>query len=94
MEIVSQMAKILELTFVSEPEAEGNVCVANNEEVRDDFRLNFTPTDIADYIYAVLNSPYQDKNKSPTDMSNLKIPYPSPETFWELVRQGRELKLR
>ncbi len=62
MEIVDAMAKQLGLTFVPEKEADGNVCLANSSEVRNEFKETFAPIDLLDYIYAVLHSPTYEKN--------------------------------
>lgn len=48
------MAKGLDLVFVPEREAEGEVCFAGSAEVRPEYRQSFAPIDILDYIYAVL----------------------------------------
>jgi predicted helicase len=56
LEIVNKIAKQLGLTFVPEKELEGNVCMANNDEVRPEFRQTLAPIDVLDYIYAVLHS--------------------------------------
>jgi predicted helicase len=54
----------------------------------------FTPIDILDFIYAILHSPnyrktYQEFLK--TDFP--RVPYPSPDSFWQLVALGDELRL-
>jgi len=102
MEIVNQIAANLGLTFVPEKEPEGNVCMANNKEVRDDFKTTFAPIDILDYIYAVLHSPtYREKYKEFLKIDFPRVPFPkapSPleraggEAFWHLVKLGGELR--
>ena len=94
IEIVTKIAKQLGLTFVPEKEFEGNVCVAKNEKVRPEYRGNFAPIDILDYIYAVLHSPtYREKYKEFLKIDFPKIPYPKDtKTFWELVKLGEELR--
>nr|WP_314897440.1 type ISP restriction/modification enzyme [uncultured Flavobacterium sp.] len=75
-EIVNTIAKQLGLTFVAEKEPEGNVCIANNKEVRPEFRQIFAPIDILDYIYAVLHSPtYRSTYKEFLKIDFPKIPY-------------------
>ncbi len=93
-EIISQIAKQLGLTFVAEKEPEGNVCMANNPEVRPEFRETFAPIDILDYIYAVLHSPtYREKYKEFLKIDFPKIPYPKDtKTFWELVELGSQIR--
>lgn len=94
MEIVNQIAEKLGLTFVPEKEPEGNVCMANNKEVRDDFKNTFAPIDILDYIYAVLHSPtYREKYKEFLKIDFSRVPYPkNRETFWQLIKLGGELR--
>ena len=93
-EIVNQIAKQLGLTFVAEKEPEGNVCMANNSEVRPEFRETFAPIDMLDYIYAVLHSPtYREKYKEFLKIDFPKIPYPKDtKTFWELVELGSKIR--
>ncbi|MGV8946197.1 MAG: type ISP restriction/modification enzyme [Lutibacter sp.] len=93
-EIVAQIAKKLDLTFVSEKEPEGNVCMLNNEEVRPEFRQTFAPIDILDYIYAVLHSPtYREKYKEFLKIDFPRVPYPkNTTTFWKLVKLGGEIR--
>ena len=74
-------------------------------KIRDSLGLNFTneketttgtfaPIDILDYIYAVLHSPtYREKYKEFLKIDFPRVPYPKdPETFWQLVRLGGELR--
>ena len=93
-EIVNKIAKQLGLAFVPEKEFEGNVCVAKNEKVRPEYRGNFAPIDILDYIYAVLHSPtYREKYKEFLKIDFPKIPYPKDtKTFWELVALGSQIR--
>lgn len=101
-EIIKEMAKGLGLTFVPEKETESNVCFANSDEVRPEFRLTFAPIDVLDYIYAVLHSPtYREKYKEFLKIDFPRVPYPkasslseraSGEDFWKLVELGGELR--
>jgi very-short-patch-repair endonuclease len=93
-EIVTQIAEKSGLTFVPEKEQEGNVCMANNKEVREDFKTTFAPIDILDYIYAVLHSPtYREKYKEFLKIDFPRVPYPKHrKTFWHLVKLGGEIR--
>lgn len=93
-EIVNQIAKKLGLTFVAEKEKEGNVCMANSDEVRPEYKQTFAPIDLLDYIYAVLHSPtYREKYKEFLKIDFPKIPYPKDsKTFWELVALGSQIR--
>lgn len=104
-EIVKQIADSLGLTFTNEKETEGEVCFANSEEVRPEFRQSFAPIDLLDYIYAVLHSPtYREKYKEFLKIDFPRVPYPCRDAinrvctkeeidnFWQLVQLGGELR--
>jgi predicted helicase len=81
---MQQIADKLGLTFVSEPvEAAGRLS-----------NKTFAPIDILDYIYAVLHSPtYREKYKEFLKIDFPRVPYPkNPETFWQLVKLGGEIR--
>ncbi|MDN3688710.1 type ISP restriction/modification enzyme [Cyclobacterium jeungdonense] len=54
----------------------------------------FAPIDILDYVYAVLHSPsYRQKYKEFLKIDFPRVPYPKhPETFWQLVNLGEEIR--
>jgi predicted helicase len=53
----------------------------------------FTPIDILDYIYAVLHSPtYRETYKEFLKTDFPRVPYPKPETFWQLVKLGDQIR--
>jgi predicted helicase len=54
----------------------------------------FSPTDVLDYIYAVLHTPqYRDKYKEFLKIDFPRVPFDvTPEVFWQLVRIGRQLR--
>ncbi|WP_317134791.1 type ISP restriction/modification enzyme [Psychroserpens ponticola] len=92
--IVNDIAKALGLTFVPEQTTAGNVCFANNTELRADYKTSFAPIDLLDYIYAVLHSPtYRETYKEFLKIDFPRVPYPKDQnTFWELVKLGGELR--
>ncbi len=94
LKIVKNIEEQLGLTFVAEPFDEGNVCMANSPEVRDDYRGTFTPNDLRDYIYAVLHSTsYREKYKESSKIDFSSISYPKDvRGFWSLVDLGRGLQ--
>ncbi len=89
MEIVEQVVKGLGLAFVPERE-EGNVCFAENREVRPEYRQSLAPIDLLDYIYAMLHSPtYRETYKEFLKIEFPRVPYPTDaDKFWELLKQG------
>ncbi|SMD45994.1 hypothetical protein SAMN00777080_4668 [Aquiflexum balticum DSM 16537] len=94
MEIVQEIANGLEIGFVPEKTEEGNVCLAESEDVRPEYRQHFAPVDLLDYIYAVLHSPsYREKYKEFLKIDFPRVPYPKDtEVFWKLVSLGSELR--
>ena len=92
--IVQRIAANLGLQFVPEKEMAGNVCMANSEEVRPEYRPTFAPIDILDYIYAVLHSPtYRETYKEFLKIDFPRVPYPKDAaTFWSLVALGGQLR--
>ncbi|WP_332021526.1 type ISP restriction/modification enzyme, partial [Kaistella sp.] len=92
-EIIKEIAAKLGLEFVAEKEPEGNVCLANSSEVRDEYKSSFAPIDLLDYIYAVLHSPtYRETYKEFLKIDFPRVPFPKPETFWQLVQLGSEIR--
>lgn len=90
-EIINQIVNTLGLLFISKNETEGNVCFANNRDLRPEFRQSFTLLDLLDYSYAILYSKvYDDVNKE-----FLKIPIPTDSVlFWKLVQTGSNLRTK
>lgn len=92
-EIIEKIVKVTNLLFSDQIE-NGNVCFANNRELRSEFRQNFNVIDLLDFCFAVLHSL---KDES-LDYENQKIaiPYDS-DFFWQLAKIGgrfREYKFR
>ncbi len=78
-DIVKEIEEKLGLTFTNEKEeTEGT----------------FAPIDILDYIYAVLHSlTYREKFKEFLKIEFPRVPYPKDkDTFWQLVKLGRQLR--
>lgn len=68
-----------------EEEMEGNVCFANREEVRADFRTVFTLQELLEYIFALF-PPVSEKKPG-----KILLAYPTDaEHFWELVHLGQK----
>lgn len=79
IEIISQIAKGIGLTFTNEKETTPNT---------------FAPIDLLDYIYAVLHSPtYRQTYKEFLKIDFPRVPAPlDHEKFWQLVKLGGELR--
>jgi len=82
-EIVKNISEKIKLAFSPEVPKEDT-----------ELSLTFTPTDILDYIYAILYSPtYREKYKEFLKIDFPRIPYPKDQdTFWQLVKLGGELR--
>ncbi|WP_291110159.1 type ISP restriction/modification enzyme [Flavobacterium sp. UBA6195] len=95
MEIVNEIAKGLGLAFTPEKE-DGNVCLANDKDVRSEFRTTFAPIDLLDYIYAVLHSPtYRETYKEFLKIDFPRIPYPHHVGAGrDVVGTGRDLSVQ
>ncbi|WP_177197122.1 type ISP restriction/modification enzyme [Dyadobacter koreensis] len=93
-EIVAKIAEGVGSQFVSEKEAEVNVCFANDPDLRPEFPQTFAPIDLLDYIYAVLHSvAYREKYKEFLKIDFPRVPYPKEaEKFWQLVKLGGEIR--
>ena len=92
--IVNQIAEKSGLIFTPK-QVNGNLCFANNNaELQDEYKQEFVPIDILDYIYAVLHSPnYREKYKEFLKIDFPRVPYPKDTaTFWQLVKLGGELR--
>ena len=56
-------------------------------------KKEFQALDLFDYIYAVLHSTsYREKYKEFLKIDFPRVPYPKPETFWQLVSLGGKLR--
>lgn len=95
-EIVKNISEKTGLAFIPEKEIplEGEVCFANSQEVRPEFRLTYSPIDILDYIYAILYSPaYREKHHRLLETDFFEIPYPADSTaFWQYAKWGGDLR--
>lgn len=92
---VAKIAEGLGLNFVPEKlDKNGSVCFANDPDVRPEFRTEFAPIDLLDYIYAVLHSPaYREKYKEFLKIDFPRVPYPmDKEKFWQLVELGSQIR--
>lgn len=92
--IVQKIEANLGLTFLDDKEIQNNVCFANRNEVRWEFKEIFTQKDLLNYNYALLfSSDYREKN-----IKFLKVSIESvvlsarKEEFWKLVLLGKELR--
>lgn len=93
---IKAFEKYLKLSFKAENSEKSFTpsCLLADYNSTDTTPAEFTPIDILDYIYAVLHSPaYREKYKEFLKIDFPKIPYPTPETFWQLVELGDQIRL-
>lgn len=86
LDIISKIAEQIRLAFVPEE----NLVV----DLAEGYDGTFTPTDLLDYIYAVLHCPkYRETYKEFLKIDFPRIPYPTEQkSFWELVYLGRQIR--
>lgn len=83
-EIIKQIADHLGLLFINE-RIDGNVCFADNIELRPEFRQSFTSIDVLDYCVAISYF-----NVEALKTNSTTIPITSDvSVFWQLVNFGR-----
>lgn len=83
-EVIKLFSSHLGLLFLEEKES-GNVCFANSQEVRPEYRQSFRLIDFLDYVYAFIHSSvYKDSQKV--------ILTAATDLFWKLVKIGSGLR--
>ena len=90
-DIISEFKRITQLDF-EKTISDGNLCFArNNEELRDDFKLFFTPADLLDYFTGVFQSPDAEIMDLNTDKRT--VPFPeNAESFWLPADIGKQIR--
>ena len=89
MELAEKISEKLGLTFINEEESSGNVCLANSDELRPEFKETFTLSDMLYYELAILNPlNIEDKNKS---LLALDLVPKDRNSFWDLVSLGKKI---
>jgi len=48
--LITQFEKATSLTFIKDDVPEGNVCYADNPDLRPEFKSSFRPSDVENYI--------------------------------------------
>jgi hypothetical protein len=89
IEIINQITTIVGLLFINQKEREGNVCFANSQDLRPEFKQSFTLLELLDFSSAVLHSRIYRQGKQ----DFLEIPIASDSCiFWQLVQIGSNLR--
>lgn len=85
--VIDSFERSVGLRLDTEGTAQGNLCMANREEVRPEFRTVFRFQELLEYIFALLPT---SEDKSPV---NRVLMYPTDaEKFWQLVQLGQDKK--
>jgi hypothetical protein len=93
--IFATIERIIETPFVEDQFEHGSVCFERDEEVRADFRLQFTVYDVVNYAYGIVYQLYWKENEALKSISLLKIPYPANATFfWNYSTIGKKYRLK
>ncbi len=88
--ILNKIEKRLDLQLRSASwDVQGNVCFADDPDLRPEYRTNFHAMDLWDYYYAVWHS-QQYWNSIPGKNGNLPLPHP--DYFWRTIRFGTRLR--
>jgi hypothetical protein len=90
---VHLLEKQLNLAFVPEITARGNVCMAESLEVRSEFRTMFSNPQLRNFLYAILHSTiYQSERRSQLQVNFSRFHFPGKtEDFWNLESLGEIL---
>ena len=93
-QIVTQISQHIGMIFIPQEESGGNVCLANSEEVRPEYRTTFSSVDLLNYFYALIHSrSYSTKFKEALKEDLSGLPYPKgAEDFWRLAKIGGQLR--
>ncbi len=84
-EIINQFSHYCSLIYLDEEEEGGNVCYADSNELRSEYRQSFILIDVLDYIYAFAHSSmYKETQK-------IVIPLGA-DSFWRLVKFGSSIR--
>jgi|688.fasta_scaffold954692_1 hypothetical protein len=90
-----KIERIIETPFVENELEDGSVCFEKDEDLRADYRLQFTYYNVVNYVYGIINELHYKKNKEFNTLSLLKIPYPlNAAFFWKYNAIGKEIRLQ
>jgi hypothetical protein len=90
---VDALAKYLKLAYTPEILPRGNVCMAENLEVRPEFRHTFTGVNLKNFLYAILHSSSFEASRTThlhCDFTQCCFPA-NTDDFWKLADYGETL---
>lgn len=89
--IVQTLAQILQLPFYDGAPTDGEVCFATSAELRDEFKIQFTATDVEHYVYGIVSEMHLTDPTVLKTTTTLSIPYPSnAASFWKYCAIGKD----
>ncbi|MFL9829647.1 hypothetical protein ABS764_02180 [Flavobacterium sp. ST-87] len=89
--VLKTIENSIEIPFVEDEFESGAVCFANDEDLRLDFKLQFTIYDVVNYVYGIYQLYWEENGK--LEVSRLKIPYPvNAHRFWEYSTIGKKYR--
>lgn len=84
--MAEKFALAINLTYLEEEGGEGNVCMANSDEVLPEFREICTANDLRKYVISRLRSAEISEQTKDSSAAEIKIPIPQDATvFWKAV---------
>ena len=87
--VFDTIEKRIGVPFVADDSSRASVCFACDEEVRSDFKIQFTNTDIVNYVYGIV----LELDSKEKDITSLKIPYPvNADFFWQYCTIGNKFR--
>lgn len=87
--VFDTLEKIIGIPFVADESQNTSVCFACAEEVRSDFKIQFTNADILNYVYGVVLQLHPNGSIKP----DLIIPFPlSAADFWNYSNIGKKYR--
>lgn len=91
IQVLKTLESIIKTPFAEDQLESGSVCFANSEDLRVDFKLQFTIYDVVNYVYGICHL-HLDENKKLV-ISRLKIPYPvNADLFWKYSNRGKKIR--
>lgn len=72
---IDEIARRLTLTYFENGRKESNVCFINDEQLRPEYKLFFSKSDVINYLNLVLNA-------DNFDLKNDKVPFPEVGEFF------------
>ena len=93
--LITKIEEILQLSFIDKEETEGNLCMAQSEEIRPDFRESFTLKDLLNYILGFSHSEeHQQKLPLFPEKGVFAVPLPQDsEEFWKMTAKETGMNL-